>query len=437
MTDGQAQNAQPQTNAPRSKLFRSAAIVTAIVLLMLGLLWAGGVLSGRGAERKLAAIEAARAIPDEENAAVIYTKLATTLDVPVTKRTFADLFKSTGGYPVYTRPWPSSRYPQLAEFIDNQQDVLSTLKRASMKEKCRFSIVLEPDSSRGLARALWSMRLWQNLLVVAANNDIAEGRLREAVEKYLCLIRMAGHLYQQPTSVSFRRGFALEGLALRNLNRLIVQGRISAEHLAQIEKVLSSTKAIPRKDWVGVLKVEQLYREYQLERVSLWERFRTGITWPKLSRGVPTYVVNFQMLRIIYYRLSSLRYGSKILLALRRCKELNGSWPDSLQNIEEFASEALFFEPMKNNNFLYKINGKTLGFYSDPVNIDNFVYKVNARNFTLYSKGRNKKDENGKGPSSLFPIRMYLGPEDDVVIWPATQLNPQELSMIYGGAIDY
>jgi hypothetical protein len=80
--------------------------------------------------------------------------------------------------------------------------------------------------------------------------------------------------------------------------------------------------------------------------------------------------------------------GNRILIALRRYRNKNGQWPESLDPIKDL------------------VPGEIL---VNPINGGSFVYKLTEENFTLYSKGKNNIDEAGE--------RNQSG-ADDWPIWP-------------------
>ncbi|MFZ0034977.1 MAG: hypothetical protein WAK60_08340, partial [Sedimentisphaerales bacterium] len=85
--------------------------------------------------------------------------------------------------------------------------------------------------------------------------------------------------------------------------------------------------------------------------------------------------------------------GSRLIIALRRYKNKNGNWPESLDDIQSSAAEEIFI---------------------DPINGGSFIYKLTDENFTLYSNGKNGIDDGGK--------RDKWDEEktgaDDIAIWP-------------------
>lgn len=88
-----------------------------------------------------------------------------------------------------------------------------------------------------------------------------------------------------------------------------------------------------------------------------------------------------------FIRLKSDARATRIIIALRRYKNIYGRWPEVLGEVKEFADAEIFI---------------------DPVNGGSYVYKLTEENFVLYSRGRNNIDENLK----------YKNGADDRPAWP-------------------
>jgi hypothetical protein len=89
--------------------------------------------------------------------------------------------------------------------------------------------------------------------------------------------------------------------------------------------------------------------------------------------------------------------GSQIIVALRRYKNANGRWPESLDEVRPFASEEIFI---------------------DPINGGSFVYGLTDDGFTLYSKGKNNIDDGGERDDKTGA--------DDWLIWPKRSCETEE-----------
>jgi hypothetical protein len=95
----------------------------------------------------------------------------------------------------------------------------------------------------------------------------------------------------------------------------------------------------------------------------------------------------------IYKRTFAENRGCQILIALRRYRNQNGQWPDSLEEIKPL---------IRQQEILI-----------DPMNNGSFVYKLTEDGFTLYSKGLNNIDEDGKRDGCDGKTGA-----DDWPIWP-------------------
>jgi len=160
----------------------SASIILAAVAIIFCLvkisLW-----NSRSAYDQLTAINAARAIPESEDAGVAYCKLAEDnlplpADPPVVDRQTLSLTRE--------KPWSSKDYPKLAAWLDERQDLISKLLDISRMEKCRLAIPSERQQEHYFTNPVRQMRGWVSLLVRSANMDAGEGRIDAAIEKYAC-----------------------------------------------------------------------------------------------------------------------------------------------------------------------------------------------------------------------------------------------------------
>jgi hypothetical protein len=90
-------------------------------------------------DEELAALEAKRAIPAEENAATIYNKLLKKYDPDVGLLWPESLDWELEELTV-SQPWSSKDHPELATWLKSQRDTIETLIEASRKDRCRFPI---------------------------------------------------------------------------------------------------------------------------------------------------------------------------------------------------------------------------------------------------------------------------------------------------------
>ncbi len=211
-------------------------------------------------DEEMATLEAKYVIPDEENAAFAYDEIFQNLDMDANQPEFFIKSKSSSK----DEPWLSKDHPETAQWLKGHQKTIDTLIEISGMEKCRFPIPVGPASLTRYMKRFSKMRRCTFLLVSAANNDMAEGRIDAALEKYLCVIQMANHLYQQPVMISFLVGFAIEHMALERLNRFVIEGQPSGKQLRLIANSIKGPKNNWGPDWQKILDFEKLYAKNTL-----------------------------------------------------------------------------------------------------------------------------------------------------------------------------
>ena len=360
MPEQSQENKKPKNVKRTRKWVWCAAIFIVIAAIICCLLWKAGLWNFQSVDKQLAAIEAARAIPDDENAAIIYNQLLENYDESSLSPDFLD--DDLDNLTRY-EPWLSKDYPELTEWLKDQQDTISTLLEASKKEKCRFPILLDVQPMSPHMKRIYAMYRWSILLNRAANNDIADGRIDAVIQKYRCFIQMANHLYQQPAAIDLLFGSVVDSIALHGMRSLIVEGNLTEEHLRTIEAALPQTNDNWAEISSKIIEYETLY-----QRKNMGPLDRLKFAWQGMSLED-----NVERNHIYYLRLLADRNGNRILIALRRYKNINGRWPESLDVIQSSLQAEIFVDPFNNGPF---------------------VYKLTSDSFKLYSKGKNNIDEN-------------------------------------------
>jgi hypothetical protein len=168
MAEQESEKKKVQTTKHRRPLRWWAGVVMLAAAVLLALLWFSELLTRRSAEQQLAAIEAARAIPDEQNAALIYTELAATTDLASNQPRFL-------ASEARTEPWLSADHPEAAQLVKNHQVTIRALQETRTKEQCRFSISNDPTAQSHRSQLVRKMNFWGLLLILGANNDVGEG----------------------------------------------------------------------------------------------------------------------------------------------------------------------------------------------------------------------------------------------------------------------
>jgi hypothetical protein len=158
--------------------------------------------------------------------------------------------------------------------------------------------------------------------VIATNNDIAEGRTDQTLEKSVALLKIASHLYQQPTPLDLLGGMASETLVMGQFKRFIIDGDATEAHLSAIEKALSGTKC----NWSSVLTNTLEYQKLSAttERAKYYQINQKGRI--RLSRdplaqlrarareALPLGPIEYEQLRVYYERLAYPSYLEKKLI---------------------------------------------------------------------------------------------------------------------------
>ncbi len=383
MAEEKAKKKKPESDQRMRKRIWYVAIAILIVAIGCFFLFKTALLDFQTVDEQLATIRAAHAIPDSENAAIIYNQLLENYDESAFSPDFMD---QNLDYLTIYEPWLSKDYPELAEWLKDRQDIISTLLLASKKEKCRFPIIIDSRQMTGQMEHLSAIRGWAFLLVCAANNDIAEDRIDAGIQKCSCLIQMGKHLCQQPSMINHLVGIAVEALALRSMKTFILEGDVSEKHLKTIEEAIPHAKDNWHEVSSKIMEFEELFER---KNFSLFDRVRYSRLW----RGFSSTKDSFDRFREIYLRQLMYRRGNRILIVLRRYKNKNGRWPETLDDIKDFVPADILV---------------------DPINGSSFVYKLTEENFTLYSKGQNNIDEDGKYKRSYGEASEG----DDWLIWP-------------------
>lgn len=211
-------------------------------------------------DKELAALKARHEVPDEENAALIYYEIFETLDIESNQPEFFLKTKPSSKDEL----WLSKDHPETAEWLKSHQGTIEKLIKADKKDKCVFlPIGSDIITFSKLIEKVPKFRQCIFLLLSAANNDVAEGRSDAAIEKYLVILNIANHLYQQPTLVYYQMG-VLERLGLQQLNRCIIEGRPTEAQLKLISNSIKNLQDNWGTDLSNILDLEKLYAKNML-----------------------------------------------------------------------------------------------------------------------------------------------------------------------------
>jgi YhcH/YjgK/YiaL family protein len=212
-------------------------------------------------DEELAAIEAKYVIPDELNAALLYDKLLEALDVDSNAPEFFVKSRPSSR----DEPWRSADHPETADWLKGHQKTIDALLEISRIEKCSFPIVatlIDPEYMKRSPK----MRRWAFLLVSAANNDLAENRIKEGFQKNMALMQMGKHLYQQPSTTDWLVSIAIEAIGINQLKTFVVTEDAAEEYLSSIEKALTDIKYDWSSDFFKILTSDKLSTKRKFAR---------------------------------------------------------------------------------------------------------------------------------------------------------------------------
>ena len=169
--------------------------------------------------------------------------------------------------------WESKDYLEVASWLEDNQQIIDQIILACKRNTCRFPIggdistpVSKPTADfQSVIDFWWSsdkrlkpMKDWSELLIVSANNDIAEGRVNQGFKKYITTLQMTKHLYQQPTVMDLLVGIAINLRGLDQINKYIVTGDANDEHLQLLDNALQSIEYDWQSDLHRILDREKL-----------------------------------------------------------------------------------------------------------------------------------------------------------------------------------
>jgi hypothetical protein len=241
-------------------------------------------------EKEIAVHETKYAIPDEENAAVIYNELLKDYDL---KKMEPKFLRPGEWKVVLSQPWVSRDYPELALWLHGHENTIKILTKACSIKMCRFpsNFKLAVTDKLQINRNI-ALKSWAVLLLLSANNDIAEGRLDQGLLKYTCALRIAYHLHQQKRIIDFLISFGIEGLALPPLNSLVIQEQLTEEQLRIVSDNLKNLENNWSSDFSRCLEYDKFFVKntfsslvYETDAkgrvrfsrnpvAAIWERFR-------------------------------------------------------------------------------------------------------------------------------------------------------------------
>ena len=411
-----SRNSEPAKNAPGeerrspgrfrrwSRRFLIAVVVLAAILLIVSRL-------RPTAEEELAAIDKARAVTDENNAALIYAELVQhdeavirDIDAPMIRiaeaasgpmsliegrllerklaalELPAGLLRPSDEEQTLWSSWTSSQYPGLRQWISAHQKRIDQLMEAAAKPGCYFPLLHIPKRLGLYDVPLNIVRQHAFLLRRAANNDMAEGRIVAGLTKYQAIISIGRHFEAQPSRYHVLTGIACEAMGLHHLIVFAVTGPATEEEL----DALAASSSDLENHWQpfrrDINRVRNAFARTLKDHRSLKLRL---YEWYMKARYHDN-GWNEGRVSELYHRVLCERRAYSIVVALRRFKNRTGHWPEELDEIAPALDPPALI---------------------DPQNGGPYVYRVDQTNgFELYSAGPDSQDDRRRQGSDDWPI---------------------------------
>ncbi len=232
-------------------------IILFVLVAIMAYLWpgGGGTWHPYRFDDELAAIEAKRAVPDAENAALRYEAVLAGMDLddePDFVFSGSSLRDEPGQH-----PWRAKEYPLASAWLDSQSATIGRLLEIGRMEKCRWPV--QADTYDEYTVPYKKLRRSMLLLVAVGNRDLGEDRVTDALTKYFRALRIADHIHQQPSMVDCLTSFACERDGLRMIRYALVQSNLSDENIAEIAKHLPPAADPWLEEWERLLEHEKLH----------------------------------------------------------------------------------------------------------------------------------------------------------------------------------
>ena len=222
-------------------------------------------------DKELIETETARSIPADQNAATIYNHLLENHDPNSFDKDFLSWRNKDL---ILSEFWHSEDYPEVASWLTENQQLVDQLMLAFKNNTCRFPIAgdvstlkSKPPANFAEVQEFWeflqeqrwsAMRHWGQLLIISANNNIANGQIDKALEKYIASLQLAKHLSQQPTDIDLLVAIVINLRAFEQINPFIVTGNATDEQLQLLDNSLQNIKYDWPSDIRQILDREKL-----------------------------------------------------------------------------------------------------------------------------------------------------------------------------------
>ena len=403
-------------------------------------------------QKEITALNEKYKIPDDQNAAIIYNKILDNFDEDELSFDFKD-YKT--GTKLQTSPWLASDYPDLAEWIAGHEKTIAVLSDAASYDNCYFSYEQESDILEDIMPRIGKMRSCSRLLLLAAQNDIAQGRTVEALDKCKITMVMADHMYQYPSLIEILVSIAIEAQAYSFLQEFAMDSDLAESDMRAIEKIISVREHDWQEIWPITVDIEKLlYYRFLYAMYEVNEQDKIRFTRDPLSflspevlallgeQDEPAYWTERRnrlsaFLSWFYLPADPAKASAGLEQMFKRYHEMTEedwqsgprefsfksvklSYPYVLELFQYISEPAIYEIHSMHSRIISDKNAtsiilalkkhydkkgswpKDLGQLNipsemlvDPINNDSYVYKLTKEEYVFYSTGLNKIDDDG------------------------------------------
>lgn len=218
-------------------------------------------------DEELAALEAERIVPLEDDAAPLYEALLE--QWKVIEENDPPPLETDNKYLTMERPWTAEEFPEIAEWFDRHDDFFQDLVAATQKPSCYFPAnVTVLGLSESLERLSPLKRLVQHLKRMSYLDVGESNNITDALKKQIAICNLGKHINQQPLMIETLVGVAVEAIAYDAWKEMLMLDSFSgdmttSDHMAMVENIRNS-HFDHREKWEQTLAYEKLFHKYFL-----------------------------------------------------------------------------------------------------------------------------------------------------------------------------
>ncbi|HOK65347.1 MAG TPA: hypothetical protein PLV55_00910 [Anaerohalosphaeraceae bacterium] len=424
----------------------------------------------------------AQEIPDSENAAVLYRDLLAPKDWEAMRTQLNRLDPKSAAV---RHPWRRGDFPELADWLKENESVIEQLQAAAEYEKCWFG--LQPQwAQTSNWDSVSNLRTAAGILLRSCTLDLAEGRTEPALQKLYSAAQLSSHLRQQQMLLSLLTSLRLNETICEVLKFQIIEGAVQPEQDERIQKILEKMDISWTRQWSAVMEFEKLtakqmwaalYEVNEQGRTRLKRNGNAVLPVPdsiRQNRQSPTYLelvkgrLLFLLMRLFYPGRAELlfqeidgifdpiierglhpergialsekdivpRFEFNVQFILKLLHETSqGVYWNIAESYLRHQSQRRSVDlcralrQVKEQHQTWPPDldacrpyAPSEEIFTDPLSGNSYVYQRNETGFRLYSKGRNGIDDGGVYQRRLDrKTARTVVEKDDIPLWPVPE----------------